>query len=82
MTCLANFPMCGECKEEGQQPIKRLVSCGQTVYFDMGAEKNKGLVYYGYMFCAENRQILAIADWPLIGVNIFQRHSNDAYELL
>ena len=30
----------------------------------MGAEKNKGLAYYRYMFCAENRQILAIVDWP------------------
>jgi len=54
-----------------------LVSHGQTVYFsfDMGAEKNKGLAYYRYMFCAENRQILAIVDWPLIGVNSLQRCS-------
>ena len=34
-----------------------------------------------YMFCAENRQILAIVDWPLIGVDSFQIHSNDAYKL-
>ena len=41
-----------------------LVSHGQTAYFsfDMGAEKNKGLAYYRYMFCAQNRQILAIVD--------------------
>ena len=58
-----------------------LVSRGQTAYFsfDMGAEKNKGLAYYRYMFCAENRQILAIVDWPLIGVDTIQRHSNDSY---
>ena len=62
----------------------RVVSLGQTAYFsfDMGAEKNKGLAFYRYMFCAENRQVLAIVDWPLIGVNRFQRRSNDAYELL
>ena len=56
-----------------------VVSRGQTAYFsfDMGAEKNKGLAYYRYMFCAENRQILAIVDWPLIGVDTIQRHSND-----
>ena len=50
---------------------------GQTAYFsfDMGAGKNKGLAYYHYMFCAENRQILAIVDWPLIGVNSLQRFS-------
>ena len=41
----------------------------------MGAEKNKGLAYYRYMFCAENRQILAIVDWPLIGVDRLQRCS-------
>ena len=54
-----------------------LVSRGQTAYFsfDMGAEKNKGLAYYHYMFCAENRQILAIIDWPLIDVNSLQRCS-------
>ena len=54
-----------------------LVSRGQTAYFsfDMGAEKNKGLEYYRYMFCAENRQILAIVDWPLIGVDRLQRCS-------
>ena len=54
-----------------------LVSRGQTAYFsfDMGAEKNKGLAYYCYMFCAENRQILAIVDWPLIGVDRLQRCS-------
>ena len=53
-----------------------LVSHGQTAYFsfDMGAEKNK-LAYYRYMFCAENRQILAIVDWPLIGVDRLQRCS-------
>ena len=52
-----------------------LVSRGQTAYFsfDMGAEKNKGLAYYRYMFCAENRQILAIVHWPLIGVNSLQK---------
>ena len=61
------------------QPAVKLVSRGQTAYFsfDMGAEKNKGLAYYRYMFCAENRQILAIVDWPLIGVDTIQRHSND-----
>ena len=59
--------------------MERLVSHGQTAYFsfDMGAEKNKGLAYYRYMFCAENRQILAIVDWPLIDVDTIQRHSND-----
>ena len=38
----------------------------QTAHFsfDMGAERNKGLAYYHCMFCAENRQILAIVDWP------------------
>ena len=41
----------------------------------MGAEKNKGLAYYRYMFCAENRQILAIVDWLLIGVDRLQRCS-------
>ena len=53
-----------------------VVSRGQTAYFsfDMGAEKNKGLAYC-YMFCAENRQILAIVDWPVIGVNSLQRYS-------
>ena len=45
----------------------------------MGAEKNKGLAYYCYMFCAENRQILAIVDRLKVGVNSLQRHSNDAY---
>ena len=35
----------------------------------------KGLVYYCYMFCAENQQILAIFDCPLIGVDGFQRCS-------
>ena len=61
---------------------ENIVSCGQTAYFsfDMGAEKNKGLAYHRYMFCAENRQILAIVDWPLISVNSFQRRSNDAYK--
>jgi len=56
---------------------------GQTAYFsfDMGAEKHKGLAYYRYMFCAENRQILAIVDRLQIGVNSLQRHSNDAYKL-
>ena len=36
-----------------------LVSRGQTAYFsfDMGAEKNKGLAYYRYMFCAHWWQI-------------------------
>ena len=34
-----------------------------------------GLAYYRYMFCAENRQILAIVDWPVIGVNSLQRCS-------
>ena len=55
----------------------RLVSRGQTAYFSfgVGAEKNKGLAYYRCMFCAENRQILAIVDWPLIGVNNLQRCS-------
>ena len=43
--------------------------------FGVGAEKNKGLAYYRCMFCAENRQILAIVDWPLIGVNSLQRCS-------
>ena len=41
----------------------------------MGVEKNKGLAYYRYMFCTENRQILAIVDWPLIGVDRLQRCS-------
>ena len=50
--------------------------------FDMGAEKNKGLAYYHYMFCAENHQILAIVDKLKIGVNSLQRRSNDTYELL
>ena len=45
----------------------------------MGAEKNKGLAYYRYMFCAENCQILAIVDRLKIGVNSLQRCSNDAY---
>ena len=61
----------------------KLVSRGQTAYFsfDMGAEKNKGLAYYRYMFCAENRQILAIVDRDRlkIGVNSLQRRSNNAY---
>ena len=63
----------------GARSAPPLVSRGQTAYFsfDMGAEKNKGLAYYRYMFCAENRQILAIVDWPLIGVDTIQRHSND-----
>ena len=42
---------------------------------DMGAEKNKGLAYYHYMFCAENCRILVIVDWPLIGVDRLQRCS-------
>ena len=60
-----------------------LVSHGQTAYFSfgVGAEKNKGLAYYRRMFCAENRQILAIVDWPLIGVNSLQRRLNDAFKL-
>ena len=41
----------------------------------MKAEKNKGLAYYHYMFCAKNCQILAIVDWPLIGVDRLQRCS-------
>ena len=65
----------------------RIVSRGQTIQtayfsFDMGAEKNKGLAYYRYMFCAENCQILAIVVWLKIGVNSLQRPSNDAYKLL
>ena len=54
-----------------------LVSRGQTAYFSfgVGAEKNKGLAYYHCMFCAENRQILAIVDWQLISVNSLQRCS-------
>ena len=67
------------------QAYSVLVSHGQTAYFsfDMGAEKNKGLAYYRYMFCAENRQILAIVDRLKIGVNSLQRRrSNDAYKLL
>ena len=48
----------------------------------MEAEKNKGLVYYRYMFCAENRQILVIVDRLKIGVNSLQRRLNDAYKLL
>ena len=61
----------------------KLVSRGQTAYFSfgVGAGKNKGLAYYRCMFCAENRQILAIVDWPLTGVNSLQRHSNDAFKL-
>ena len=41
-----------------------LVLHGQTAYFsfDMGTEKNKGVAYYRYMFCAQNRQILATVD--------------------
>ena len=58
------------CRTGGEAFKKRLthgvvlVSRGQTAYFsfDMGAEKNKGLAYYRYMFCAENSQILAIVD--------------------
>ena len=44
--------------------VPGVVSHGQTAYFsfDMGVEKNKGLAYYRCMFCAENRQILAIVD--------------------
>ena len=63
--------------------VVTLVSRGQTAYFSfgVGAEKNKGLAYYRCMFCAENRQILAIVDWPLIGVNSLQRRSNDAFKL-
>ena len=45
------------------------------IFLILGAEKNKGLAYYRYMFCAENRQILAIVDWPLIGVDRLQRCS-------
>ena len=47
--------------------------------FDVWAEKKKGLACYRCMFCAQNRQILAIVDWPLIGVDSLQRRSNDAY---
>ena len=56
----------------------------QTAYFSfgVGAGKNKGLAYYRCMFCAENRQILAIVDWLLIGVDSLQRRSNDAYKPL
>ena len=39
------------------------------------------LFFYRCMFCAENRQILAIVDWPLIGVNSLQRRLNDAFKL-
>ena len=46
---------------------------GAYFSFGVGAEKNKDLAYYRCMFCVENRQILAIVDWPLIGVNGLQR---------
>ena len=58
----------------GARPAPPLVSLGQTAYFsfDMGAEKNKDLAYYRYMFCAENRQILAIVDWPRLVLTLFK----------
>ena len=72
-------PFSATTKKNGknQSGNARLVSHGQTTYFsfDMGTEKNKGLAYYRYMFCAESRQILAIVDWPLIGVDRLQRCS-------
>jgi len=45
----------------------------------MGANKNKGLAYYLYILCAENCQILAIVDWPQIGVNSLQRCSTPLF---
>ena len=57
---------------------KIIVSHGHTAYFsfDMGAKKIRAWrTGYRYMFCAENRQILAIVDWTLIGVDHLQRCS-------
>ena len=67
----------------GYKDSPGIVLRGQTAYFsfDMGVEKNKGLVYYRCMFCAENHQILAIVDRLKIGVNSLQRRSNDAHKL-
>ena len=50
-----------------------VVSHAQTAFY--GGRGKKGLAYYCYMSCAENRQIFAIVDWPLIGVDHLQRCS-------
>ena len=44
------------------------------VYFDMGVEK-KGFGILPLHVCTENRHILVIVDWPLIGVDSLQRRS-------
>ena len=44
-----------------------VVSHAQTAFY--GGRGKKGVAYYCYMSCTENQQILAIVDWPLIGVD-------------
>ena len=51
-----------------------VVSHAQTAFLWWQRKKGSGILLL-HMSCAENRQVLAIVDWPLIGVDRLQRCS-------